>query len=212
MTTTPDLWRNPFIDNTHLTGNQRDGVVAATNGDQFFAVWADFENSPDDIIARKFDIVGNPLTGEVNLRPATFTGEFLEPAAVRLPIAGQADGLAVAFADNIGGGDLQIFLVRTDAALIKLENVITIDNSGDVTDHPSITSFSNGSLWVAFTNHTTGGDINARRVDAAGGTGAIIPLFDGGATTADFSDLTTLANGNFVAVFQTTTAGNDDVF
>jgi hypothetical protein len=41
MTTTPDLWRNPFTDNTSLTGDQTSGVVAATAGNEFFAVWVD---------------------------------------------------------------------------------------------------------------------------------------------------------------------------
>ena len=57
MTTTPDLWRNPFIDNTSLTGDQRDGVIAPTAGNQFFAVWVDQNLNPDEIIARKFDIL-----------------------------------------------------------------------------------------------------------------------------------------------------------
>jgi len=99
MTTTPDLWRTPFIDNTSLTGSQNSGVVAPTNADQFFAVWVDLDNfngGLDSIIARKFDSRGNPITGEVNLI-ADFPSNLDEPAAVRLPIANQADGLAVAF-------------------------------------------------------------------------------------------------------------------
>jgi len=31
MTTTPDFWRGPFLDNT-APGDQRDGVIAATAG------------------------------------------------------------------------------------------------------------------------------------------------------------------------------------
>ena len=74
--------------------------VNPTAGNEFFAVWVDrtnFSGGVDSIIARKFDSLGNPLTGQVNLTPQ-FTGfDLTEPAAVRLPIAGQADGLAVAF-------------------------------------------------------------------------------------------------------------------
>src|SRR5262249_52379421 len=99
MTTTPDLWRSPFTDNTSLTGQQDSGVVAPTAGDQFFAVWVDRTNfgpfpGTDAIIARKFDSLGNPLTGEVALH--FFGPNEDQPAAVALPIAGQADGLAVA--------------------------------------------------------------------------------------------------------------------
>jgi len=97
MTTTPDLWLTPlpFLDNTSLTGDQDSGVVAPTAGDQFFAVWRDSNLTPDHIIARSFDSLGNPLTPEVDITPL-FAVDALNPAAVRLPIAGQADGLAVA--------------------------------------------------------------------------------------------------------------------
>src|SRR5262249_3725271 len=117
MTTTPDLWRNPFLDNTSTTGLQDSGVVAATAGNQFFAVWVDRTNflPGADIIGRKFDSLGNPLTGEVNLNPFPVTATSdLEPAAVRLPIAGQGDGLAVAFT-LIFGTDEDIWVVRRDA-------------------------------------------------------------------------------------------------
>jgi len=70
MTTTPDLWRSGFLDNTSTTGLQDSGVVAATNNDQFFVAWVDhgvFTPGENEIIARKFDSLGNPLTGEVNL-------------------------------------------------------------------------------------------------------------------------------------------------
>src|SRR5262249_8159667 len=98
MTTTPNLWR-AFTDNATLFGDQESPDVAATAGDQFFAVWVDFTNfngGLQSIVARKFDSLGNPLTGDVLLDPG-FTDETGEAAAVRLPIAGQADGLAVAF-------------------------------------------------------------------------------------------------------------------
>jgi hypothetical protein len=39
MTTTPDLGRNPFTDNATTAGLQDSGVVAATSGNQFFAVY-----------------------------------------------------------------------------------------------------------------------------------------------------------------------------
>jgi hypothetical protein len=84
MTTTPDLWRSPFLDNTSLTGDQQDGVVAATASDTFFAVWVDHNLSPDHIIARSFDSLGNPLSGEVDITPL-FVFDTLNPAAVRLP-------------------------------------------------------------------------------------------------------------------------------
>src|SRR5262245_21576298 len=149
MTTTPDLWRSGFIDNTSLAGEQLDGVVAPTNANQFFAVWVDFTNFNggfDSIIARKFDSLGNPLTGEVNLDAPPLEQNLDEPAAVRLPIANQADGLAVAFTRHFSATDDDIFLVRFNSTLGSLGPRISIENSGSKANHPSITSFSDGSL------------------------------------------------------------------
>jgi hypothetical protein len=166
MTTTPGLWRSDFNDNATLAGPQDSGVVAATIDDQFFAAWVSDANAAGqtDIIVRKFDSLGNPLTGEVNLTiPFTFPTD--QPAAVRLPIAGQADGLAVTFTFELPG-DPDIYVVRTNSALTKLEPFIPIDTSVLPTDQPSITSFSDGSLVVAYTFHSsaTDSDILARSV------------------------------------------------
>jgi hypothetical protein len=206
MTTTP------FTVNTTLTGEQRDGVIAVTASDQFFAVWTDTNLSPDHIIARKFDSLGNPLTGEVDITPL-FAVNTSNPAAVRLPIAGQADGLAVAFELHSSGTD-DIYLVRRDSALSPLENFIVIDASGAFEEEPSITSFSDGSLWVSYTrfNSTTDSDILAKQVDPAGNVIGPITLFDGANVLADHSDLATLKNGNVVAVFETGPIFLGDVF
>jgi hypothetical protein len=212
MTTTPGLWRPGFIDNTTLAGQQDSGAVAATIGDQFFAVWVDHTNfnmGLDTIIARSFDSLGNPLTAEVNLSPG------LNPAAVRLPIAGEGDGLAVAFEFALSSVDHDILLVRTDSALTLLEPNVVIDASGFFEENPSITSFSNGSLWVSYTEHfsASDSDILAKRVSFDGTITSAITLFDAGANVfADNSDLATLANGNFVAVFEAGTSGDNDIF
>src|SRR5262249_31555299 len=155
-------------------------------------------------IARKFDSLGNPLTGEVALH--FFGPNEDQPAAVALPIAGQADGLAVAL--TITSDQLNTFndvwLLRTNAALVDLApNPIPIDVGLNNVDHPSITSFSDGSVWVSYTLHLNATDslILAKHVDAAGNVSApitISPPFPG----ADNSDLATLVNGNVVAVFE----------
>jgi len=97
MSTTPILWRSGFRDNATDNGIVQDsGVVAATIDDEFFAVWVDhgnFNGGSSTIVARKFDSFGNPVTGDVNLAGAIF-GPTDQPAAVRLPIAGQASRLA----------------------------------------------------------------------------------------------------------------------
>src|SRR5262249_12066788 len=163
MTTTPDLWRNPFIDNTSTLDLQRDGVVAPTNGNQFFAVWTDL-NGQDDIIARKFDSLGNPLTDEVNLT-GPIDEDVSHPAAVRLPIPQQADGLAVAFEFHFSADNHDIYLVRTFSDLNPQDPTPIIVDKSDSNEHdPSITSFSNGSLWVAYTqDNGSEHDILAKR-------------------------------------------------
>jgi hypothetical protein len=174
--------------------------------------------NPDNIIARKFDSFGNPITDDVNLTSNSFLSfDTDQPAAVRLPIAGQADGLAVAFTYELPGNP-DIYLARTDAALNRIGNFITIDNSTTPTDHPSITSFADGSLWVSYTIHNgdNNWDINAKRIDPAGNVTTAVTLFDPGSDIrADRSDLATLASGNFVAVFQRgerSGSTNNDIF
>ena len=84
-------------------------------------------------------------------------------------------------------------MVRTDSALVKLE--------------PSTTGGHRRPaqwLWVSYTIHNSGtdADIVAKRIDPAGNVVGNITLFDQTNVLADNSDLATLANGNFVAVFQ----------
>jgi hypothetical protein len=208
MTTTPNLWRSGFIDNQNTGGGQFEGVVATTPSNQFFAVWVDdtnFNGGVDTIVARSFNSFGDPLTVDIPLPLGTFIVNAGLPAAVRLPIAGQNDGLAVAFESHFSGTDTDLYLVRRDANLAQLGPPFTvIENSGLNTDHPSIASFSNGEVWVSYTAHFSGTnwDILAQRVNAAGATvGGPVTLWDAGDIRTDNSDLATLANGNFVAVF-----------
>src|SRR5215475_10942051 len=208
MTTTPDLWRTGFRDNATLPGSQTVLDVAPTNGNQFFAAWMDRDNfnaGVDTIVVRKFDSNGNPMTGDVPLPLGGFTVDADFPAAVRLPIAGQPDGLAVAFQSLVNDDiDSDIYLVRRDANLNQLgAPFIGIDTTAANTTRPSITSFSNGSVVITYTLHNSANDsdIVARRVDAAGNVSAPFNIFtDADNTLADFSELTTLANQNFVAV------------
>jgi hypothetical protein len=218
MTTTPDLWRTPFLDNVGQTGDQQDGVVAATNSNQFFVAWEDRDPglTAININARSFDSLGNPLTGDRNLTLDTdgLDKDCTNPAAVRLPIAGQGDGLAVAFEFAFSGTDHDIYLVRTNSALTKLEDFIIIDDSGNFEHDPSITFGASGSLWVAYTrdNTATDSDVLARQVDSAGNVITFITLFDQTNARGDHVDLTTLANGNFVAVFQVGPTNDHDIF
>jgi VCBS repeat protein len=133
-----------------------------------------------------------------------------QPATVAMPIAGQADGTATAFTDNFNNGpDFDVYVVRTNASLSRLENPLLIDGSTSIANDPSVTSFADGSLVVSYTlqNSTTDWDIMARTVSAAGAVRPVITLFND-TDRSDLSDLATLKNGNFVAVFESPFLGS----
>src|SRR5262245_12621886 len=152
MSTNPRLWRGPILDDQTTAGVQDSGVVATTSQDNYFAVWRDasnFNGVHPSIVARHFDTAGNPLTGDMVLNPLdAFMQPFypLDPAATRLAIPGQPDGLAVAFTNNVnnGGTDFDIYVIRTTSNLVPLEVFLPIDITAQVTNNPSITSFSDG--------------------------------------------------------------------
>jgi hypothetical protein len=220
MTTTPTVWRGNITDNATLTGEQDSGSVAALSDGSYFAVWDDFPNfntSHFSIVARHFDPLGNPTTGDVALNPLnnSFGVPFnaLEPTSTPLPIAGQPEGLAVAFTDNFNNtGDDDIYVIRTNASLVPLEPFVLIDGSVAVTNHPSITSFVDGALTVSYTKQTgaTTSDVLANSVRANGTVGPAITLFSAPGEQTDNSHLATLANGNFVAVAQQSVGGGGD--
>src|SRR5262245_48212238 len=162
MSTNPRSWRGPILDDATNAGSQFLGVAAPTAQDDYFVVWRDdnnFHSGRPTIVARHFDTAGNPLTGDVPLSPVK--DDFGHPvfasglaAARRLPLLlGQADGLPFAFTNDFDamGTDFDIYLLRTNASLVPLETDLVIDNLGKVTRDPSITSFSDGSLVVAYT-------------------------------------------------------------
>src|SRR5262249_33785904 len=169
-------------------------------------------------LVRQFRRKGHPSTGGGPLPLGGFTGGGEFPAGVRLAVGGLSDCLAVAFQSRVNDDiDSDIYLVRRDANLNQLgAPFIGIDTTAANTTRPSITSFSNGSVVITYTLHNSANDsdIVARRVDAAGNGRAPFNIFtDADNTLADFSELTTLANQNFVAVFQVTGAdANNHVF
>ncbi len=222
MTITPVVLRSLFVDNATDNGFQQDsGVVAATSAGDFYAIWRDsgnFNSGHSDIVGRHFDTLGNPIGGDVSLLPLNnaFGVPFnaLQPATVALPIAGQAEGTATAFTDNFNNGpDFDVYVVRTNASLSRLENPLLIDGSTSVANDPSVTSFADGGLVVSYTiqNSTTDWDILARTVSSSGVVGPVITIFND-TDRSDLSDLATLKNGNFVAVFASQFLGSSTDF
>ena len=78
----------------------------------------------------------------------------------------------------------------------------------------SIASFADGSYVVSYTLDNGGGntDILARIVSPTGTVGGPITVRDNGTLDADFSQLATLSNGNFVDVYQETFVGDHDIY
>src|SRR5579863_3987013 len=207
-----------FVDNATDNGFQQDsGVVAATPLGDFYPIWRDsgnFNSGHADIVGRHFDALGNPIGNDVSLLPLNnaFGVPFnaSQPATVALPIAGPASGTATAFTDNFNNGpDFDVYVVRTNASLSRLENPLLIDGSTSVANDSSVTSFADGGLVVSYTiqNSATDWDILARTVSAAGVVGPVITLFND-TDRSDLSDLATLKNGNFVAVFESPFLGS----
>ena len=177
-----------FVDNATLDNQQDSGVVAATAQGDFYAIWRDdknFNSGHADIVGRRFDTLGNPIGGDVSLLPLNnaFGVPFnaLQPSTVALPIAGQASGTATAFTDNFNGTDFDVYVVRTNASLARLENPLLIDGSTSIANDPSVTSFADGSLVVSYTlqNSATDWDILAKTVTLnASGVPVVGPVPD----------------------------------
>src|SRR5262245_7620615 len=207
MTTTPNLWRPAFRDNATDPNNQFDPQVAATDQNQFFVVWVDQQNfnlGNSAIVARRFDANGNPLNANDVLLGDGFNNigfELNGPAPVRLPIANQADGLAVAFHLDVPGAPGLVDIVGLQRFDSTFQVIQTTAISAAAT-FPSITSLPNSGLIVAYTFAFGGGitGIVANTVSPAGVVGPPVTLSDG-FLLCDDSALATLANGNVVAVF-----------
>src|SRR5690349_20321300 len=116
------LLRGSITDNQITLGVQDGSAVATTDQNTYFAVWRDATNyygGHQAIVGRPFDSNGNPLAGQVVLNlindPFGFPFYAYDPAAVRLPRAGQADGLAVSFTNNFNNGGVasDLYVIRT---------------------------------------------------------------------------------------------------
>jgi hypothetical protein len=248
MTTTPSLLRSGIVDNATLTGGQADGAVIPSSDGTYFVVWLDFSNYNGGlrtVVGRHFDALGNALTGEVNLTPGFSNNEdvgalssvnFL--SAARLPISGQPDGFVVAFVNELSNGDQDVWIVRANASLsfiapFPLDEIIASSSFPDT--NPAITSFADGALAISYTlkesstdpntTYQTDWDIVVKTMSPSGVVSSPITIWEGFENPTagfyapgDLSQLATLANGNFVDVFQTwaadrgTFTGDADVF
>jgi hypothetical protein len=189
MAFTPILWKSQTQVNASDSGVQNDGQIAATHDGGYVVVW----QSINFIIGQRYDSAGNKLNSEV-IAGFNF-GEQTTPAVTVL-----ANGnIAVAFAD-VPAADVyvQIFAPTWGTPL-------RLDAIGGGTDQslPSITPFADGSYVVAYTAATSSAETSvlARVVSAAGDVGSEFAL-NSETDSQTSPELSTLSNGNFVAVYE----------
>ena len=113
--------------------------------------------------------------------------------------------VAVAFVDTSLGEDIYVRIFNSALGLVRTDFIdLTLAHAFD----PSITAFADGSYVVSYTvgsgNDT---DIVARIVSPTGTVGAQFDV-DNQTDNRNFSEIATLANGNFVVVYQDESGGN----
>jgi hypothetical protein len=188
MTTTPKLWKSQTQVNTADFGDQTDGQIAATHDGGYVVVWHSFNY----IIGQRYDSAGNKLSGEV----ITSFSDAEQPAVTVL-----ANGNIAVAATESTAVYVNIFAPTWGSPL----RTDSIDVGTHLTS-PSITPFADGSYVIAYTDGIgldNSNNIVARIVSANGAVGSEFALE--GANDDDDqngSQLATLSNGNFVAVYE----------
>ena len=210
MTTTPRLWKSQTQVNTTDGGaSQTDGQIAALPDGGYLVVWVDdsLTNNPfgDAIVGQKYDAAGTKVGGEVDLShfPHSFTsGELVQPAVTVL-----ANGnIAVTF-DDSSSGDIYVRIFDSVLNPVRQDD---IELAATFSYDPSLTALADGSYVVSFTLAAGAGfvdtDIVARIVSASGTMSDPFDIHNNPFLSGP-SELATLSNGNFVAVFQDETGG-----
>jgi FG-GAP-like repeat len=215
MTTTPRLVKSLTQVNTSdapvAPGRfdaQFDGRIAALPNGGYIVVWTDQSgaHNPDGaaVVGQRYDSAGNKVGGEVYLTPTGSENQF-SPAVTVLPNG----NIAVAFVDRFDVDlDTDIYVRVFDSAL-NFIRIDVIDAGTNQTVHPALTVFANGNYAISYTvGSGADTDIVGRIVTSA--TGVVGAQFDIDNQTdnRDFSELATLSNGNFVAVYQDENAGS----
>jgi hypothetical protein len=217
MTTTPRLV-TPFTQ-VNTTDNgvfQGDGQIVGLNSSDggYVIIWTDASHTYSTglaVIGQRFDAAGNKIGGEVKISRFLNGDDSIDDGS---SITNLHNGnIAVTYTDSFSGQrDTYVRVVNPSLALVRDDN---IDISGSPTFDSSITSFADGSYAVSYTVGFGGidSDVVFRIVSSDGNVGAPIWVKDNGTLPAEHSQLATLSNNNFVAVFQqtATSVGNEDI-
>ena len=205
MSKTPKLWKSPTQVNT--TDHAFGGEIAGLQDSGYVVVW---ENAGfHSILGQRYDSAGNKVGGEVLLSPSASNNNYGSPAVTIL----SNGNVAVAFTHlDSSAPDLDVDIyVRIFGPALDLLRNDTIDTSkAKQTYDPSLTALADGSYVVAYTagvgditptSLPDDTDIVARIVSPTGVVGAQFDI-DNQNDNRDLSQLATLSNGNFVAVYQ----------
>ena len=208
MTTTPRVWKSLSQVNTSDapvapggTASQTEGQIAPLQDGGYVVVWTDSSRMYNPfgfaIVGQRYDAAGNKVGGEVKISQFS-DGDQRSPAVTVL-----ANGnIAVAFVDIFGFND-DIYVRIFDPAL-NLVREDVIDRGVDQTYEPSITALTDGSYVVSYTmsvGDPAAIDVAMRRVSATGVVSGQVDI-DNQTDSQIMSEVATLSNGNFVAVYR----------
>jgi hypothetical protein len=207
MSKAPKLWKSPTQVNT--TDFAFGGEIAGLHDGGYVVVW----QSGSAIFGQGYQSAGNKVGGEVKLSPLD-NGSYA-PAVTVLPNG----NIAVAFThvDAAAPGDYEIYVRIFDPALNLLRTDLIDTSNAKQTYNPSLTAFADGSYVVSYTTGVgpitptsvpDDTDIVARIVSPTGMVGAQFDI-DNQNDNRDLSQLATLSNGNFVAVYQDEFLGSE---
>jgi hypothetical protein len=204
MTTTPRLSKSLTQVNTTDGGAaQNDGQVVSLNDGGYVVVWTNIRV----VVGQRYDSAGNKVGGEVDLTEFHL-GDQSSPSVTLLD-----DGnIAVAYV-NLFGGNRDIYVRIVDSSFVFNSSLTVlrfddIDVSANQTFDPSITALAGGSYAVSYSVGTGADtDIVGRIVSATGVVGMQFDI-DNQTDIRGFSELATLSNGNFVAVYQDQVGGS----
>lgn len=189
-------------------------VNATTAGDQSFptlttdpdggftVAWQGLGGEYSDVFARRFDVAGNPLSGEIPVNVTTAGSQVFPSIA-----ADGSGGFIVAWTSLEGQDELHAFVRRFDAAGAPLSGEIAPNLTSGQQVAPVIATDPSGGFTVAWTAGEEGGSapsVFARRFDAAGAPlSGEIPVSPEGGSVAVVTD----GDGGFTVFY-----GNDGPF
>jgi hypothetical protein len=214
MSTTPRLWKYQTQVNTSDAAypgrggdaDQGHPKIAGLPDGGYVVVWEDDSRTHNPagsaIVGQKYDSAGNKVGGEVKISQFVDGNQF-SPAVTVLPNG----NIAVAFVD-VFSNDYDVYVRVFDSSL-KFVRQDNIDTGANQTFDPSITGLADGGYAITYTlqNSVSDTDIVARIVSPTGTVGGQFDI-DNQTDKRNFSEVATLANGNFVAVYQDQVAGS----